>query len=440
MRPKLLSLVSVVIPTKNHCEDLLRPCLSSLIKYTDLSDTEVIVVANGCTDDTVAYVNSLGQPFKVVEFKDPLGYPKATNEGIKASKGDFIVFLNNDTEMLEQKRNEWIETLKEPFLKDPQVGISGPLMLPQMEIGVYFIVFFCAMVSRKLLDSVGLLSEEFSPGAGEDTDLAMKAIQNGFRLAQVPHGSPWTQSGSVNVGDFPIYHKGEATVLDFGRQQWDTIFMRNKGKLVAKYSGWKEGRQERLGNEFERPVVGRHDVVVGWEEKRMDWVRSRASGGVFLDLGCGSGYVLRQLCALNGYGVPVRNLKYLGVDYNKGIVEFARQQFGDVGQFMEDALSLSYCKKLQDSGIIYDTILAGEVIEHILEGRVIAQELKKSCKQLLITTPLNEPPGFWGKHHALHYLKPEDFPGFSVEYLSHSGVITSKSIMTPSLMLLESLQ
>ena len=47
---------SIVIPTYNYCNDLLKPCLESIIKYTDLLDLEVLVVANGCTDNTKEYV------------------------------------------------------------------------------------------------------------------------------------------------------------------------------------------------------------------------------------------------------------------------------------------------------------------------------------------------------------------------------------------------
>lgn len=93
---------SIVIPTFQHFEDCLRPCITSIIQFTDLSNVEVIVVANGCGDDgTKEYVESLGGPFKLIWFDNNLGYAKATNEGMKVAKGEYIILLNNDTKLLD---------------------------------------------------------------------------------------------------------------------------------------------------------------------------------------------------------------------------------------------------------------------------------------------------------------------------------------------------
>ena len=48
---------SIVIPTYNHCEDLLKPCLESIFKYTDMTDVELVISANGCTDNTDAGIS-----------------------------------------------------------------------------------------------------------------------------------------------------------------------------------------------------------------------------------------------------------------------------------------------------------------------------------------------------------------------------------------------
>ena len=92
--------ISIVIPTLNHLEDCLKPCLESIVNYTDLTDTEVIVVSNGSTDGTQEYVKSLGDKFILLDFPEPLGYSKATNEGIKVARGDFLLLLNNDLSLI----------------------------------------------------------------------------------------------------------------------------------------------------------------------------------------------------------------------------------------------------------------------------------------------------------------------------------------------------
>ena len=70
-----------------------------------------IVVANGCTDHTQAYMEGMGAPFKLIWSAEPLGYTKATNLGIQAAKGEFVVLLNNDTQLLAQENNRWLDWL-----------------------------------------------------------------------------------------------------------------------------------------------------------------------------------------------------------------------------------------------------------------------------------------------------------------------------------------
>lgn len=108
---------SIVIPTYNHCDDLLKPCIESIEKYTDMRNIEVIIVANGCTDGTREYANTLGPNYKLVWFDEPLGYTKATNQGILQAQGEYVILLNNDTEFIAQEKNFWLRLLEQPFLE-----------------------------------------------------------------------------------------------------------------------------------------------------------------------------------------------------------------------------------------------------------------------------------------------------------------------------------
>jgi glycosyltransferase involved in cell wall biosynthesis len=102
---------SIVIPTYNNCEKYLKPCIDSIIKYTDMDNVELVVSANGCTDNTRQYLDYLvtAIPNLYVAWNDiPLGFAKATNKGIKVCKGNKIVLLNNDTVILDKG---WLEKL-----------------------------------------------------------------------------------------------------------------------------------------------------------------------------------------------------------------------------------------------------------------------------------------------------------------------------------------
>lgn len=216
---------SIIIPTFNHLEDCLRPCLDSIFKNTDLNDTEIIVVSNGSTDGTNDYLSALQkehQNLRTVITDEPLGYPLAVNMGIQISKGHYIVLLNNDTVILDFcKKNEWLDILNAPFV-DEKVGITGPSMLYCEEAKTHFLIFFCVMIRRKMLDEIGILDLAFGVGSSEDIDLCLRAIQNGWKIQKVPFNNlDWSYQTS-----FPIYHKGEVTVHEV--KDWeDGIYKKN---------------------------------------------------------------------------------------------------------------------------------------------------------------------------------------------------------------------
>lgn len=196
---------------------------------------EVIIVANGCTDGTREYVNSLGERFKLVWFDEPLGYTKAINEGLKVSSGESIILLNNDVVLLPQKENTWIDILLTPLKGN--VGVTGPLKNRYDYIEQSAIVFFCAAIQRKLFNEIGLLNEIYSPGAGEDVEFCIEAERAGYKVIQVPEGEKLQSDPRFLVGTFPIYHKAEGTMLDKEHaEEWYKIIDRNRAMLVEKFS------------------------------------------------------------------------------------------------------------------------------------------------------------------------------------------------------------
>jgi beta-1,4-mannosyl-glycoprotein beta-1,4-N-acetylglucosaminyltransferase len=223
---------SVIIPTYKHLSDCLKPCLESIIKYTD-TDIEVIVVANGCSNDgTREFVESLG--FKLIWFNEAIGYTKATNEGIKVATGDYIILLNNDTILLDQPKNQWLEMLVDPFEKNEKVGITGPMYVHCPFADRNFLIFFCVCIKRELFDRVGLLDEIFSPGFGEDSDFCIKAQNAGCEIVQVPHKSDNYEKPNFMVGGFPIWHKGERTFENY--PEGNKLLAKNRFILMNCYN------------------------------------------------------------------------------------------------------------------------------------------------------------------------------------------------------------
>jgi glycosyltransferase involved in cell wall biosynthesis len=232
---------SIIIPTYSHLSDL-QVCCESLQTTTPLQDTEIIIVANGCTDDTDGYIKSLGQPFKLLWFPAPLGYTKAVNEGLKVATGEYIILLNNDIKILD---STWIKILRKPFETDKNTGITGPVKFFWDCGGIQrnAIAFWCAMFKKSLLEEIGLLCEDFSPGMGEDGDFSIKTELIGYKLVQVPTDGSTEFGSGIPHSEFPIWHKGNGTFGDTPDLK-DKLIQRNNKILVDRFSS----RLEKIYN------------------------------------------------------------------------------------------------------------------------------------------------------------------------------------------------
>lgn len=419
---------SIVIPTYNNCEKYLKPCVDSILKYTRIEDIELIISYNGCTDNTKRYLDYLISAFEYYGYKNhikffksdaPLGFAKACNRGIELATTDKIVLLNNDTVLLEQEKNTWLEMMEAQFKLDSQVGICGPVCQHSPEAGHDFCVFFCVMIDRKVFNAIGLLNEEYGVGTGEDTEFSIEAVRAGFKIAETSPKQildPYTYTGV-----FPIYHAGEGTMHNTELvNDFNSIFRKNCRKLARKYN--PQYYKWSLMNNFERYLAIKGEEVAPREKARYQWAASKLIGNIVLEIGCSNGY------GSQFFGDQVN---YLGLDYDASIIEVAKEEgWGDNKQFVHADINTF---ELQQ----YDTIVAMEVIEHLDNGLDIAQRLKQHCKRLLITVPYMETPGFWGEHHRLHLLNQTHLPGFTYLFMGELGQIAEAPHQGMNLLLCE---
>jgi 2-polyprenyl-3-methyl-5-hydroxy-6-metoxy-1,4-benzoquinol methylase len=166
-----------------------------------------------------------------------------------------------------------------------------------------------------------------------------------------------------------------------------------------------------LSNNYERAVFLKGDPVYPREATRYLWANRNLLGKNILEIGCSTGY---------GSQFLPNNINYMGLDYDPIIIDVAREQEWGLNTSFTNADINTYPLAQ------YDTIIAFELIEHIDNGLEIAQKLKQHCKRLLLTTPHNEPKGFWGEHHKLHGLNESHFPDFQFNYINEHGYITEK--------------
>ena len=121
-------MISVIIPNKDHTDDLER-CVTSLEERSAYRRFEIIVVENNSTDEaTFDYYRKLQARYpnvKVVNFGGEFNYPLVNSFGVEAAEGDYLLFLNNDTEMI---RPDGLLQLLGPCMRS-EVGCVGALLL-----------------------------------------------------------------------------------------------------------------------------------------------------------------------------------------------------------------------------------------------------------------------------------------------------------------------
>jgi len=405
---------SVIIPTYNHCDDLLKPCVESIFKYTNLADIELIISANGCSDNTSLYLDqlrlefnklNLSKNFQIIWSDKPLGFAKAINAGIKQSTTNKIVLLNNDCILLDQEQNQWLDALNSKF-ENENCGISSVLNLHSEITNKKFAVFFCVMIHKKVFDKIGLLNEEYETGGCEDIEFCFESEKAGFELHECII-TKWSEDEKMFVSGFPIYHKAEGTMDDdVSVPKWKEIFHNNELKLARKYN--RDWYRWKLSNNFERAVFLKGDQVFPRETTRYKWAAKNILGTKILEIGCSTGYGVQFL---------PKNIEYVGLDYDERIVDVAQKEEWGPNISFKHADINNY--ELDQ----YDTIIAFEVVEHLDNGLQIVEKLKKHCKRLLITVPYKETPGFWGEHHKLHMLDETHFDGFEYMFIGENGEV-----------------
>ncbi len=178
---------------------------------------------NGSTDGSLELVRSNPQ-VRVIANKKNQGFPFAVNQAAEVAKGEFLVVLNQDTEV----EPNWLLELVSILKRDPEAGVCGPkivdaadrtrvqqlgVMVDRFGFGVYlqdlkngnqvFMVSGAAMaIKRSVFDSIGMFDPEYFLFE-EDLDLCWRVNLSGFKVVVNPHSIVYHHGGSSMEGGFP---------------------------------------------------------------------------------------------------------------------------------------------------------------------------------------------------------------------------------------------
>lgn len=128
IRYKLLDkpLISILIPNKDHVPDL-RRCIDSITTRSSYENYEIIVIENNSTETgTFEYYETLKKhpSIDVVKYDGEFNYSRINNFGEKSARGEYLVLLNNDTEVITRT---WLEELL-MYAQRPDVGAVGCML------------------------------------------------------------------------------------------------------------------------------------------------------------------------------------------------------------------------------------------------------------------------------------------------------------------------
>ncbi|MDO9534686.1 MAG: glycosyltransferase family 2 protein [Bacillota bacterium] len=238
--------VSIVLAAFNALE-YSKVCLKSILEYTPLP-YELVLIDNGSSDGTKEYFETLPGA-RIIRNEKNLGFARGYNQGIKASRGKYIVLINNDCIVSEN----WLSNMLSCADSDPAIGMVGPrgnhingvqrmdqefsdlqefhdytMFFNKPDPAKWFevnkLVGFCILVKREVVKKIGYFDESFGIGTHEDIDYTMRAKNAGFKL--------------FCAGDVFLYHFSHRTFIA-NNIDLIRIYKYNKALFQKKWSIYK---------------------------------------------------------------------------------------------------------------------------------------------------------------------------------------------------------
>ena len=252
-------LVSILIPTKDLA-DTLDVCLKSIFTQTTYPNYEVIVIDNGSTEAKTKRCLELWQQqqpdrFSYYDYDVPFNYSQINNYAVSKAQGDYLLFLNNDTEVITP---DWLEAMVEQAQR-PSIGAVGSLLLypddtiqhagvvlgiggvaghshkhfhvsqsgyisQAVSINNYSAVTgACMMCRREVFEAVDGFEERLAI-AFNDVDLCLKIASEGYRNIYLPHVALYHyESKSRGYEDTRAKQVRFAGEVNYMRQKWGYI-------------------------------------------------------------------------------------------------------------------------------------------------------------------------------------------------------------------------
>jgi hypothetical protein len=232
-------LVSIIIVNYNG-KRFLNDCLSSLSSIT-FAEHEVILVDNNSTDESIDFVKEKFPSVKIKQLEQNLGFAEANNIGANNSKGDLLLFLNNDTKVTESFLEPLVRAIQSNnvaicqslLLKpDGTVDSSGDFIdqygraynskkIPKQTSPILCARGACMLVKKNIFNELGQFDKKFFVSF-EDVDFGLRAWICGYDAVVVP--------------DSIVYHLGSGTI---SKMKKEIQFHSTKNFLILRLANFE---------------------------------------------------------------------------------------------------------------------------------------------------------------------------------------------------------
>lgn len=261
-------LVSIIIPMKDKAK-ITKRCLDSIYNKTDYKNFEIILVDNGSVEQkTFDMLKEYEKKdnFKVVRIESEFNYSYLNNEGVKHSKGEYILLLNNDTEVIQ---SDWLDYMV-GYASQEHIGCVGiKLLYPDNKVqhagvalgyggvaGHIFVTYSkddpglfgrlampynysavtaaCLLVSRKKFDLVNGLDEKLKV-AHNDVDFNLKLLEKGYYNICLSNVTMYHhESKSRGYEDTKEKHERFMKEQAYTKEKWKELI--EEDKYFSKYN------------------------------------------------------------------------------------------------------------------------------------------------------------------------------------------------------------
>lgn len=231
-------LISIIIPNKDHIDDL-KKCIDSIYQKSTYRNFEIIIAENNSeskkTFDYYKMLTELHSKVKVIKWEKGFNYSAINNFAVSHSSGEYILLLNNDIEVISE---DWLQRMLMYAQRDDVGAVGAKLYYPDDTIQHAGVIVglggvaghahkdlprtapgymcraclaqnmsactaACLMVRRDVYDRVEGLDEEYAV-AFNDVDFCMKITRAGYRIVFTPYAELYHyESKSRGIEDTP---------------------------------------------------------------------------------------------------------------------------------------------------------------------------------------------------------------------------------------------